>query len=96
MFFQRPDGKEGSTRTAAPSMGCEQGQGQHWADGVRAPEVQVLHGARGDEGLLRVVQHIGLRVHARLVVGHIHACAAQGSKFQMRSLVGFKPVFTCY
>ena len=37
------------------------------------PEVQVLHGARGDQRLLRVVQNIGLGVHTRLVVGDVHA-----------------------
>lgn len=42
--------------------------------------MEVLHGARGDEWLLGVVQHIRLRVHARLVVGHIHACAAPRTK----------------
>ena len=39
----------------------------------QAPEVEVLHRSSGDEGLLGVVQYIGLGVHARLVVGHIHA-----------------------
>ena len=38
-----------------------------------SPEVKVLHGPGGDQGLLGVVQHIGLGVHARLVIGHIHA-----------------------
>ena len=37
------------------------------------PEVKVLHRPGGHEGLLGVVQHIGLGVHACLVVGHIHA-----------------------
>lgn len=37
------------------------------------PEVQVLHGACGDQRLLGVVQHIGLGVHTGLVVGDIHA-----------------------
>ena len=35
--------------------------------------MQVLHGARGDQRLLWVVQHIGLGVHTSLVVGHVHA-----------------------
>ena len=37
------------------------------------PEMQVLHGPRGHQRLLWVVQHIGLGVHTSLVVGHIHA-----------------------
>ncbi len=37
------------------------------------PEMQVLHRPRGHQGLLWVVQHIGLGVHTSLVVSHIHA-----------------------
>ena len=43
------------------------------AEPVCTPEVEVLHRPGGDEGLLRVVQHIRLSVHSGLVVGHIHA-----------------------
>ncbi len=44
--------------------------------GGQLPEVQVLHVAGGDQRLLGVVQHVALRVHAHLVVGHVHAWAA--------------------
>ena len=50
----------------------------HGSRGVgSSPEVQVLHGAGGDEGFLGVVQHIPLGVHADLVISHIHPCKAQ-------------------
>mmetsp|Transcript_37572 Transcript_37572/g.94847 ORF Transcript_37572/g.94847 Transcript_37572/m.94847 type:complete len:646 (-) Transcript_37572:1836-3773(-) len=46
-------------------------------DGVDAcgqlAELEVLHGARGDQRLLRVVQQEALCVHAVLVVGAVHA-----------------------
>ena len=44
-------------------------------------EVEVLHRPRGHQGLLRVVEHVSLRVHAVLVVGRVdaHGLLAHGA-----------------
>lgn len=36
-------------------------------------EAQVLHGAGGDQRFLRVVQHVGQRVHPHVEVGDVDA-----------------------
>ena len=41
--------------------------------GWQLAEVQVLHGPGRDEGLLRVAEHVSLRVHPHLVVGDVHS-----------------------
>lgn len=41
--------------------------------GGQFSETQVLHTSRGDQGFVRVVQHVRKRVHAHVEVGDVHA-----------------------